>query len=116
MTRERTLLRLAAPSSSSSRTSVSRLQTVDEFLHKFVHVINISGVLTAHGMYPRRLSGRQWQPGGVVGRVMGVKSEVELVVRLSPRTARTVGAGDGKRCGVVETLRFVACLLGRSSS
>jgi hypothetical protein len=56
VTRERTLLRLAAPSSSSSQTSVSRLQTVDEFLHKFVHVINISGVLTAHGMYPRRLS------------------------------------------------------------
>jgi hypothetical protein len=46
----------------------------------------------------------------------GVKSEVELVVRLSPRTARTVGAGDGKRCGAVEALRFVACLLGRSSS
>ena len=55
------------------------------------------------------------EPGGVVGGVEGVKSEVELVVVESRRTACSEGAGDGKRCGGLEALQFVACALGRRS-
>jgi hypothetical protein len=51
----------------------------------------------------------------VVGGVEGVKSEVELVVVESRRTACSEGAGDGKRCGGLEALQFVACALGRRS-